>query len=799
VIPAANAQAIKPSIFFTDLVSAPNSGGQQNLGAFVTVVGRDFGSSRGSSTVTVGGGAVAAYPLWSSTKIIVQLGPKAVTGPLVVNVAGSTSNSINFTVRTGRIFFVSTAGSDAAAGTFSAPFATLRKAISTVAAGDVVYAMTGVQQTSADAYNSALTVSKAGTSALPITLAAYPNAKVTVGNASGATYGIRVKPGTAAGNWIISGLLLRGYVSGVAITNSSNWRLVGNDIYCPNGYGTGACLSAEGASGLKLLGNAVHDAGSSTATDLKFFQGVNIGTSNSVDVGWNEIARVRGCRGIQFYSDTGTQHGLSVHDNYIHDVRCDGINFSTVDASLGTVQAYNNVIARAGTGPAPGGIESNYACVNVGGGSAGTVKIRNNTMQDCGARKSADSGAVTTGSLIDFSNNIVSLTSGENYVGPNTSLSLISGPSNLFTGGNAATAGTLASVKADPKFMNPTAGDFHLQPGSPAIDKGSTNSLRADRDGMARPQGAAFDIGAYEYVGSTSSSSGQLSSSPGTFTFGTVPVGGSSTQSGSLSNTGTASLTISQASVTGSGFSISGLTLPLALAPSQVASYNVRFAPASAASVTGAVTFSSNAANTPATVSLAGTGASQSIGTLAAAPTSLAFGNVAVGSSSTKALTLTNTGTANVSITSSSLSGSGFSASNLPSSVLNPGASITLQITFAPSAAASSSGTLLISSNASNPSLSIALSGTGTSVSVSHSVDLSWGASTPAVSGYNIYRSAVSGGPYSKVNSALIAGTAFTDATIQAGTTYYYVVRGVSSAGVESLPSNEVQVVTPTP
>ncbi len=439
-MPAANAQAIKPSIFFTDLVSGPNSGGQQNLGAFVTLVGRNFGSTRGSSTVTVGGGAVAAYPLWSPTKIIVQLGPKAVTGPVVVKVAGATSNSINFTVRTGRIFFVSTAGSDTAAGTFSAPFATLRKAISTVAAGDVVYAMSGVQQTSADAYNSALTLSKAGTSSLPITLAAYPNAKVTVGNASGATYGLRVKPGTAAGNWVISGLLLRGYVSGIEITNSSNWRVVGNDIYCPNGYGTGACLSAEASSGLKVLGNVVHDAGSSTATDLKFFQGVNVGTSNSVDVGWNEIARVRGCRGIQFYSDTAKQYGLSVHDNYIHDVRCDGINFSTVDASLGAVQAYNNVIARAGTGPAPGGIESNYACVNVGSGSASTVRIRNNTMQDCGARKSADSGAVTTGSLVDFSNNIVSLTTGENYVGPNTSSSLISGQSNLFTGGNTATA-----------------------------------------------------------------------------------------------------------------------------------------------------------------------------------------------------------------------------------------------------------------------------------------------------------------------------------------------------------------------
>jgi hypothetical protein len=91
------------------------------------------------------------------------------------------------------------------------------------------------------------------------------------------------------------------------------------------------------------------------------------------------------------------------------------------------------------------------------------------------------------------------------------------------------------------------------------------------------------------------------------------------------------------------------------------------------------------------------------------------------------------------------------------------------------------------------------LSGTGTSVSVSHSVDLSWGASTSAVSGYNIYRSTVSGGPYTKIKSVPSPGTTVTDGTIQAGITYFFVVRGVNSAGVESLPSNEVQVITPTP
>lgn len=54
----------------------------------------------------------------------------------------------------------------------------------------------------------------------------------------------------------------------------------------------------------------------------------------------------------------------------------------------------------------------------------------------------------------------------------------------------------------DPLFVNPAANDYHLLRGSPAIDKGTTlSSVGDDRDGTPRPQGAGYDIGAYEYFG----------------------------------------------------------------------------------------------------------------------------------------------------------------------------------------------------------------------------------------------------------------------------------------------------------
>ena len=116
------AQSSTPRLFYSDLESGPNTGGQNNNGAFVTLWGKGFGASQGSSSVTVGGGAVAGYPLWTDSKIIVQLGAGAVTGNIVVKAGSAASNEVPFTVRAGNIFFVSTSGNDANAGTFAVPW-----------------------------------------------------------------------------------------------------------------------------------------------------------------------------------------------------------------------------------------------------------------------------------------------------------------------------------------------------------------------------------------------------------------------------------------------------------------------------------------------------------------------------------------------------------------------------------------------------------------------------------------------------------------------------------------------------
>ena len=389
------ARAAQPTAIFTDLQSGPNAGGQNNQGAIVTIYGFGFGATRGSSTLTIGGAQPAAYLLWSDNKISFQVGNSAVTGNIVVNVAGvGASNAMPFTVRSGRIFFVAPGGSDANAGSFTAPWATVRHAKNTAAAGDTIYLMNGVNETGLDGSSATLAIAKSGSSGLPIAMIAYPGASATIGSATGQKYGLRTT--AASSYWVLAGINLRGAFSALTVANSSNWRVISNDISCPNGSGTGACVAFSGGQNLSLYRNHIHDNGSTTSTSIKLYQAVQFDSgANGIDFGWNEIANTRSCRALQFYSDTTPLFNLTVRNNSIHDSRCDGINFATIDPAQGVVKAYNNVIYRAGTGPAPGGVEANYACINVGGSGSAPVQLTGNTLYDCGRRANADSGAVS--------------------------------------------------------------------------------------------------------------------------------------------------------------------------------------------------------------------------------------------------------------------------------------------------------------------------------------------------------------------------------------------------------------------
>jgi hypothetical protein len=100
-----------------------------------------------------------------------------------------------------------------------------------------------------------------------------------------------------------------------------------------------------------------------------------------------------------------------------------------------------------------------------------------------------------------------------------------------------------------------------------------------------------------------------LGISVSSISFGSISINTATSQTVTLSSTGTAAVTINSATVTGTGFSLSGMTFPATLNPGQNAALSVVFDPTATGAVTGQVTFSSNSSTkSTATISLSGTG-----------------------------------------------------------------------------------------------------------------------------------------------------------------------------------------------
>src|SRR3989442_7356823 len=143
----------------------------------------------------------------------------------------------------------------------------------------------------------------------------------------------------------------------------------------------------------------------------------------------------------------------------------------------------------------------------------------------------------------------------------------------------------------------------------------------------------------------------QLSPTPTSVSFGSLVTGTNTSQTITLKNTGTASLTISQATVSGAGFTISGLTVPVTIAAGGSTTFSAAFAPTTAVSVTGSVSLVSNAPGSPLAIPLTGNRVAANF-LPGADPTSLSFVNVNASWTGALSAMLTNTGNSNGTVAS---------------------------------------------------------------------------------------------------------------------------------------------------
>jgi hypothetical protein len=367
---------------------------------------------------------------------------------------------------------------------------------------------------------------------------------------------------------------------------------------------------------------------------------------------------------------------------------------------------------------------------------------------------------------------------------------------NLSNTGSAAVTISQASVAGTGFTISGLAAGLTIQPGQnssftaqfqPTSTGSASGSISVSSNSPNSPMTIALTgTGTQPEIGAIPSSA----------PFGNVTVGNTNSQTITLTNGGTANLTISQGSVSGNGFKITGLSTPLTIQPGGNATFNAVFTPTGAGKVTGSVSLANDAPSSPYTIALSGTGVTQTQ-VLTFNVSGLSFGNVSVGSNSSLPATLTNTGNASVTVSSSNTTGAGFTVSGVsPGETLNPNQSIPVTVQFAPSAAGAVNGNLTIVSNATDSPTSIGLTGTGTQQAAT--VALGWTASTSSVIGYNVYRGTTTGGPYSsKLTSSPVGSTQFTDTGVQSGLTYYYVVTSVNSNDVESVYSGQAVATIP--
>ncbi len=411
--------------------------------------------------------------------------------------------------------------SDANPGTEALPWLTVQHAVDSVGAGDTVYVKAGT-------YPEQVVVTASGSPGAEIVLAAWPGDEVTIDGA-----------GVELPEWV--GLL---FVSG-----ASHVRVSGLHVTNTGPWGTSTGIQVEDCSHVVVEGNHTSHTASSgilvwSSTDILVDgnevedpmtlgadsrnECITVGRSTRVEVRSNHVHSNPNGRGEGICLKDGSFE-VTAHHNHVHDVPSVGIYVDAHAVATGDIEVSSNRVHDVdGNG---------IAIASEQGGLLERVRVANNLSYHnryLGVDVSSccpDNGVVDHpmrdleivnnslwgngwdgwgGGLGNGNTQIDGMVIRNNAVAGNLSFEIVMeeiDPSpwtidhNLvgqWTGYPGELCGSDCQV-GDPLWVDPASGDFHLQAGSPAVDRGSSDlAPAADFDGVARPQGEAVDIGALE-------------------------------------------------------------------------------------------------------------------------------------------------------------------------------------------------------------------------------------------------------------------------------------------------------------
>lgn len=532
-----------PVIFYTDIVSGPKTGGENNNGAYLSIFGKGFGTFRGSSTVKIGGGEVAVYKVWSDTEVSVQLGPAVSSGSIVLTTsAGSAIGPDSFTVRPGSFYFVSLSGTDnGSCGAIGSPCRTPNyvRGLGAFGAGDFIIVRGGTYDindgtNNLDLHNWLSVRGVDGSSGSPITFMGYPGETVTVQIDDNTSHFWRPCCSTGADWWVVAdfdislesssarALLMAspGTCDGAETDFVHNMRIVNLDID-GNGVSTsdtgGTPFEIVEAENVKAFGIDIHDTTDTggARTHVIYISG----RARNIEVGYGHLYNLLATRAVihlHVNNNSGCWGKKSITDIYLHDLDIHNTNGQAIqpDGGTGDIYIYNNVIYDSPNGS---GI-ANYPDVLSLRGAGGELEahIYNNTIyvnpNSTGEIIGVGFGASYCPISVTLTNNIfVTTDSKDAYMSDNNGCvpgtTILASDYNNYYGSSGRYPGLGSAgahdVNSDPLFVNAGSADFNLQSGSPAIDAGTTTGAVRDFGGDIRPQGGAFDIGAYEYCGAS--------------------------------------------------------------------------------------------------------------------------------------------------------------------------------------------------------------------------------------------------------------------------------------------------------
>ena len=515
-----------PTIYFSDLTSAPATGGKNNQGAFISLYGKNFGATRETSTITVNGTEASNYEVWLDTYAAFQMGSGTTTGNIILTTSAGASNTLPFTVRAGNIYFVDASTPTAGDGSYGNHWQSPVSYFNAMAAGDTCYFRAGTYSEKYHAgsskYQISLTRAIAGTENNEIAWIGYPGEIARFeATAEGTIEGNIDFYTTTRDYYTFANLQLYGYYRACVYLTGQYNRIIGNDCESLKVHSYAIINPVTGCNYAYIYGNKLHGATSGNKLDHPLYIGYG---ADNVDFGWNYI----------YGNDVGYGPLISINQDYasrdnvvfenirIHD---NIIDCNSLARAIGMLAAntgssfyiYNNIIYN--------GVTESVNQYKVLYQISGSAYVYNNVIYNplgdfytIGVSTFTSTTENYIPEIAYYKNNIIYGSTDVDYllVEHEDVMGTVSFDYNCWYGSGTALSRDTHGVFTDPGFTSPGSENFVLLSTSTCRDVGlSTTEITdvAPKDfvGVSRPQEDVIDIGTYEYyTGATGSITNKL-------------------------------------------------------------------------------------------------------------------------------------------------------------------------------------------------------------------------------------------------------------------------------------------------